>query len=373
MASLSKYLMYPFSLEARQTARRLARDIHALVELLDEPSNHYVVGAAEERVYEALTRHDVTTTVTGNELDFLVYPTARLIVEAIGHPRLREYQAEAESKAVNRHLNREREDFVTALARTSFDWAVESLGDITKRVRLPLLMRGFELKMRVEHFLEVAPSFHRDEWKLVNRLVDHGWVLVRLSELCRLMSGKFSQLILSSRTVVPALPARLAEAVQRIESELRGKIRTTEPIKITGQVMSAFPPCIAQIYADTTSGKNPSHEARFTLASFLLKIGMSEEEILGVFRPTRDFVASTAEYQVRHIASKAGGEGYTPPGCKKLQSNGFCPVYLGDAWDPLCEYVLHPLAFYQTRAWEVSTGVTDHSWYAKKKRKKQSF
>ena len=42
-----------------------------------------------------------------NERDVLIYPTARLIVEELGIPRLRALQAEAESKEANRQLGKE--------------------------------------------------------------------------------------------------------------------------------------------------------------------------------------------------------------------------------------------------------------------------
>jgi DNA primase large subunit len=173
----------------------------------------------------------------------------------------------------------------------------------------------------------------------------------------------------------PTLPARMIEAVQRIEAEFKGKIVRTEPIQITNQVTTAFPPCIAQIHEDSIQGKNLAHEARFALASFLLKIGMTEEEVKNVFKPAPDFMSSLAEYQVHHIARKSAGEGYTPPGCKKMQGNSLCPVYLGTIFDSLCEYVLHPLGFYRTRVWEMTrpNPITDHSWYSRKMRKKQNF
>jgi DNA primase large subunit len=82
-------------------------------------------------------------------------------------------------------------------------------------------------------------------------------------------------------------------------------------------------------------------------------------------------------YQVDHIASKRSTRseitGYTPTGCKKLQTNNLCPVYLGQTKDLLCEYVINPLAFYTTRVWELSRDppITNHSWYARSKEKKQ--
>jgi DNA primase large subunit len=376
-------LRYPFSVDARKSTqeltearrkeKKLSRDIDGLIDLLEDKTNSYLIEEAERRVLSALDQAEIVTVNTGSDTDVLVYSAARLIVEKIGDSRLKEYQAEAESKAVNRHLSKENENFIMDLCRSAFNWSVEAKGGISERAKLPLILRSYEFKIRFEDFLEIAPSFHSEEWKLINRHIDKGWVPIRRSELDRLISGKFKRLIQGSSLNVPTLPERLTEAVQRIETESRGKIKRTEPVQITTSIITAFPPCISQMHDDSLMGKNLSHEARFALAAFLLKIGMSQDDVLGSFKAAPDFARNLAEYQVRHIASKAAGEGYTPPGCKKMQGNSLCPVYLGTVKDPLCEYILHPLAFYQTRAWEISKGIDDHSWYAKKKKKRQNL
>jgi len=363
---------YPFSMESRHAAQSVARDIGILIDLVEASSGNYVIRAAENRVLAALDQNEITTVNTGNRTDLLIYQTARLIVEKIGEHRLKEYQAEAESKAVNKFLSNERDDFVLDMCASTFGWPVDIISRKGFKEDIPLYLRSFDIWMPFENFLEVAPRFHSNEWKLVNRYVEDGLVPVRKSELHRLMSEKFKVLILKSTLNVPILPSNLTQTIQRIESELRSKIKKTEPIKITSKTVNAFPPCISLMHEAALQGKNLSHEARFTLASFLLKIGMTQDEVLGVFKTAPDYVRGLAEYQVRHIASK-GGEGYTPPTCRKMQGNTLCPVYLGDANDPLCEYIVHPLGFYETRAWEISKGVRDHSWYARKRRKMQSF
>ncbi|TFG15054.1 hypothetical protein EU537_02100 [Candidatus Thorarchaeota archaeon] len=328
---------------------------------------------AANRVLAALDQEEIQTVNTNHEYDHLIYQTARIMTEKIGNPRLKMYQAEAESKMVNKHLRKEPADFVIRLASDSFDWGIKPIGEGTHKAKLPYHIRTFDLDIRFENYLEVAPSFHSAEWKLVNRHVKDGWLAIKQSELNRLISGKFKKLILDSSINIPSLPSNLTLQIQRIESELKSKIRSTRPIEITENMVSAFPPCMAQMHSDSVQGKNLSHEARFALAAFLLKIGMTEEEVLSVFQPAPDFGGGQlAKYQVHHIASK-GGEGYTPPSCQKMQGNTLCPVYLGAAFDPLCEYILHPLQFYQTRAWEISNDVENRSWYAEKKEKKQSF
>ena len=380
MSSNFQELKYSFSPGARKASQRYARDLGDLVNFLDKPENHYLVEAAEKRIYSALTHEEIDLPNMRDEREVLIYPTARLIVEEISNPRLRALQAEAESKAVNKYLADEDSQFVIDLCAASFNWSVESLGGINERVKLPIDLRSFELKMHFEDFLEVAPDFHAEEWKLINRFVEDGRVYIRRRELNRLISGKAKQIILDGHLDLPKMPRRLTEAVQRIEAEMKTRIRQVEPVKLTGQVVSAFPPCIQKMYDDSISGQvNLPHDARFALAAFLLRIGMSEDEVNNVFGHAPDRNTRLIEYQVDHIASKRSSRGdpedsgYVPTGCKKLQTNNLCPVYLGITFDPLCEYVMNPLAFYNTRVWEIANNVTSHSWYAQKRDKKQSF
>ncbi len=373
MVTRLQLLRYPFSLEARQASQRVARDLGALIKVVEEPNGNYVIREATNRVFAALNQEEITTVNTNDDRDFLIYTTSRMIVEKLEDNRLKQYQAEAESKSVNKHLGKEPDEFVLDMCRTTFNWDIELIGGRGSKSDLPHYLRSFDFFMPFVTFLEIAPRFHADEWKLVNRIVEDGKVPIRKSELHRLISEKFKVLILNSTLNVSTLPRNLSLAVQQIESELKVKLKRTEPIKFTEQTVTAFPPCISQMHATALEGKNLSHEARFTLAAFLLKIGMPESDVLGVFRAAPDFIANLAQYQVKHIASKSGGEGYTPPSCRKLQGNSLCPVYLGSTSDPLCEYISHPLAFYETRAWEMSKGIRDHSWYARKRKKIQNF
>lgn len=373
MSTRVQLLKYPFSADARQAAQRIARDIGDLIRVVEEPSAHYVIHEAQNRILLALEQKEIAPPSNTDDRSLLIYSTARLIVEKIGDNRLKQYQAEAESKAVNKNLGTEKDDFVYELCNRSFGWSVEPIGEGGYKSDLPMYLQSFDAWIPFVPFLEVAPRFHSDEWKLVNRYVEDGLVPIRNSELRRLMSEKFKTLILNSTMNVPTLPGNLTLAVERIESELRSKVKRTEPLKITETTVNAFPPCISSMHTDALQGKNLSHEARFTLAAFLLKIGMSQTEVLGAFKAAPDFIRGLAEYQVQHIASKSGGEGYTPPSCRKLRGNSLCPVYMGNVFDPLCEYILHPLAFYETRAWEISKNLQDHSWYAKKRRKVQNF
>lgn len=92
-------LRYPFSVEAREVSQRQARDVETLVTLLETRGNEYITEEAENRVIAALDQSDVPLVNNNDDRDLLIYPTSRILVEKIGDPRLKEYQAEAESNS----------------------------------------------------------------------------------------------------------------------------------------------------------------------------------------------------------------------------------------------------------------------------------
>lgn len=372
-------LKYPFSREAREASQKLARDLGDLVEFVSQPTNEYIVRAAEERIFDALTKSTIDYPSMNDERDVLIYPTSRLIVESIGNARLRALQAVAEEKAANKALSSENPKLTRHLCETAFGWTIESMGDLGERTRLPLHLRTFEFRIRFENFLEVAPMIRAPEWNLINRYLDRGWIPIRRSELVRLASGKVHQIIKGGKVEhLPSLSEPLAASVERLTAEMPSHLRKLEPLKFEEVVQSAFPPCMAVLYTKQSKGEeNLPHFARFALAAFLNRINLDRKEILEIFGQAPDSAGGIIEYQVNHISSKRTSDedetGYTPPNCAKMISQRLCPVDEGATFDPLCEYILNPLSFYTTRYWEESVNITNHSWYSRKREKKQTF
>lgn len=105
-----------------------------------------------------------------------------------------------------------------------------------------------------------------------------------------------------------------------------------------------FPPCIKEYISQMQDGVNLPHMARFTLVSFLHKIGMSNDDIIGLFKTAPDFRESLTTYQVNHVTGEISSTEYSPPKCNVLQSNHLC--YMGE--DPIChkDWLKHPLQYY---------------------------
>lgn len=107
-----------------------------------------------------------------------------------------------------------------------------------------------------------------------------------------------------------------------------------------------FPPCINAILDRNEQGINLYHDERLLLASFLLKIGLTVNDIVDIFSKQPDFSASITEYQARQIEL----EEYMPASCVKLLKDKLCKKSEDKYRHPLCfrdKPVKNPLNFYK--------------------------
>jgi len=111
------------------------------------------------------------------------------------------------------------------------------------------------------------------------------------------------------------------------------------PKMYTTQEEECYPPCISYLLKKAKDGLNLSHEERFTLATFLLNIGMPREKVIAVFSNQPDFDYEKTAYQVEHLSGVRGkGTFYSCPSCQTLRTWNICRSN--------CP-VNHPLAYYK--------------------------
>jgi len=121
----------------------------------------------------------------------------------------------------------------------------------------------------------------------------------------------------------------------RMETKFSGKLADEQ-----------LPPCIRALLSNALNGTNLPHSGRFALVSFLHTIGMGSEQILALFSQSPDFDESKSIYQIKHITGELNDtEGYTPPECHTMKSNGLCIE-----GDELCTRIKHPLNYYRLRS-----------------------
>lgn len=268
-------------------------------------------------------------------MEVMSYPYARMIVSLINDRFLTKRYALSESVRMNRLLGEESDQTVIGI---SVALGVNST------------LEGDRLKMHFGDYLKYSSRIKSQEWKLVNNEVHNGYVFLSHDKFSRALQNALQDRIESE------LPLKIPEEyipylkkdTERIRYLLESAKSRFEP-KFSGELVDEqLPPCIRQLLSDSLHGVNLPHSGRFALVSFLHTIGMDSEQILALFSQSPDFDESKSSYQIKHITGELNGtDGYTPPECHTMKSNGLCHEP-----DRLCENekMNHPLTYYRIKS-----------------------
>jgi len=185
------------------------------------------------------------------------------------------------------------------------------------------------------------------KWKLVNRKLDHGNVHIAKEEFARLLQETVRERIQDSLPLEAG--RKICESCTSYLDEIKvilDERKTEYGAGDFGAVESElFPPCIAHSIANTRAGVNLAHSMRFAMTSFLLKVGMTSDDIINMFNVSPDFDVEKTRYQIEHISGSSGTT-YIPPSCNTMKTYGNCY-----GADELCKRVNHPLNYYRRKLW----------------------
>ncbi len=96
----------------------------------------------------------------------------------------------------------------------------------------------------------------------------------------------------------------IVEWIKKLAAETIGQTQMYELPKVI--VQNSSPPCINELYNDAATAHHLSHIGRFTLTSFMVKIGMSPEAVNKMFKTFSDYNERLTRYQIEHIAGERG-------------------------------------------------------------------
>jgi len=324
---------YPFFEEARDEVERQADGFEDVV-------SDAVLERAEERVTLAVRRGETGDIASNARVELFSYPVARAVVSAVDeHPVTRRY-AWAESVTARERfredLNRDTSFGSVERARATFDEVVDEFG-----VRVRETEDGY--KMEVGDFLELASGMSDEEWKLVNRSVEDGWVRVERDDVLELSREAVRQ------RVADDLPLDVPDEVHELVSPaVEGVREVIAEADITTEIdrveETEFPPCMGTLLAEVRDGKHLEHHSRFAITSFLTNIGMETDEIIETYEVNPGFGEEMTRYQTDHIRGETGPTEYTCPSCSTMVTYGDCRNK-----DELCETISHPLGYYRRR------------------------
>jgi len=325
---------FPFLRESALFAEENSADIESLI---SSPNYEDARKRGLERVLSAVSQHEVSYVPLLQEYDRLMeilsYPYARMIVSCINDRFLTKRYALAEASRMNELLSEDRESEVAV---------AEELN-----VRSTLGADG-RMSMHFSDYLRFSHVMKAVEWKLINTELQNGFVHLSSDRFNRLLQNALQERIESELPLkVPdEFRKALKPHVDHVSVVLFETKRQLSPTGGEGMNPDYLPPCIKAILASAQNGVNLPHSARFALVSYLNALGLTYEQIIGLFAQSPDFDESKSSYQIKHITGEErGGEGYTPPECATMKTNGIC-------FDPdnLCAKINHPLSYYRIKS-----------------------
>jgi len=193
--------------------------------------------------------------------------------------------------------------------------------------------------MNISNYLLRATQFNETEWKLINRAVDNGFVYLDVDETVRLIRYEIYKLMYNKikNMNITKLPEQIRFHATLIKNKLIPAIKYTKNI-------SDLPPCIKKALELLNKNENLPHSARFMLATYMLSLGKSIDEVVSLFQNAPDYNEKITRYQVEHLAGKKGSQTkYSVPACSKLVNENLCYATID------CKGITNPIQFGRKR------------------------
>ena len=331
------YAKYPFTIEALGYIRTRNIDPTELA----NPEFLPILDRAVERIKQAVFSGKISHDLTLEDIDIIAYPTALMLISATGDDRTRRRYALAEAKRAYELLRTEPPEKLLQIATFTFNWNA-------RRVEQSIGESHFEFALHFKDYIRNSTRMRDLKWKLVNRVMSQGYVLIPREDFARLLEEEVQARVLEKTSDLEiVLPEKLARYVGPLVSNLKARSASLATDDMPRAIVpAAMPPCMKNLLSMLQTSKHISHMGRFAMAAFLLNIGTDEQDLLNMLKSFTDFDERLARYQVEHIAGKRGSRRkYTAPNCTTMQMHGLCVNP-----DEVCATIRHPLSYYRRKA-----------------------
>ena len=325
---------YPFLSEAGNYLKELDYSLDEF----DDPSKKRVIERAFERIIAALDGQ-VFKQLEDLDTEVVSFLIALIMVRALGMRNISKKYSLGEARRAEMFLEQDLKHENKEYVRSA----------VLKRIfndlfALNVAQEDSRFKVKVSEYLKRAAYFHDDHWKLVNRVVHNGYVYLQPDETVRLIRDELTMFIYEriNKMEIRQLP----DSIRRKVEELRSKVARYSEFR-RYMVTTKYPPCIQHILQELSRGENPPHSARFLLATYMLSIGRSIDEVSALFETAPDYNERVTRYQVEHLAGIRGSRTkYTCPSCEKAASQNLC--YRTEE----CNGIINPVQFGKRRVWK---------------------
>ncbi|MCL2685740.1 MAG: hypothetical protein FWE73_05025 [Candidatus Bathyarchaeota archaeon] len=322
---------YPFIAQAREF---IAKKELEFKDIVDAPA---VRKRAKQRILASFPDQPLLPPDKNMEVEIASYPTAIILASATEDSLLITRYALHEAKIIKRYLQSEKNPAIVSVIAKSFKWQIR-----TDTYGTWIHFANFLKNTSKGRLIQVS------KWKLGNRALDRGWVLVSSEELSRLLQEEVQERIETSlNNKVTALPPEIQADVDELKEEfLKVKSQLEEKFDIGPRAEEGeYPPCITALIDRAKSGAHLSHTERITMVTYLLHQGVSTDAIANLFSKVSDFNAEKTKYQIENLAGKTTGQPYVTYNCSTLRTHGVCL----NTTDPICRRIRNPLTYHKIK------------------------
>ena len=290
---------YPFSSKAKEYVGETQLQI-----------DYDVIQRAKRRLSSALSKGEIPKLELelpeSLEAELAAYAVARMMVSVIGSRFLISRYAVAESKRAMAYLK---------LKKGEEGLREQELGEISSQFGIALGKHGDDYSMCVVDYLQFTPK--AVEYKLINRKLKDGRVLLKRSEFIRVVSEAIKKAV---EETLPIDKSKIPGEVKKAAEEMKRELPKEEASSRVNLNEEDYPPCVKALLESLRLSENLPHNARFALSVYLLNTGKKVEEVMKVFSTAPDFDEKITRYQVEYANKK----GYTMPGCRAMEVYGLC-------------------------------------------------
>ena len=340
---------FPF---LKKSQDHIRKSFPPLDQLLKEKRGADLTDLAVRRINQALSSKKTIAAHFQHRDDEEIasYVLARIIVSCIGdkqlYDRLSRYEAERAYYFLNAETGSENDTGWNEHAVLDDDGNSRIANYLAAEFRIDLAKDRIPLA----DYVEIVAVLHEDRFKLINRRVEKGFVLIRKEELLELLRERIR--VILRRDLPYHVPKALCEQLAPVGDVIKKEYQQHMLEQFGAVEEDAFPPCMQALVKALTAGVNLTHAGRFSLTTFVHTIGMDVPAIAQLYARSPDFDPEKTMYQVEHITGRGGsGTEYTAPACAAMLTTGLC-VHK----DALCEKVNHPLSYYRSKKREMAKG-----------------
>ncbi len=325
----SELAKYPFLQEASSYIQESKFDFAEF----DRPEMIHIINRAVEKLENEL-KGKIYSNLDEYEIEIMTFLVSLLLIKSIGLEEVSKKCSLFEAMRVERFLST---DLSIERSSQKKKLLVQKIFQDLFDINIDVDSTSSICKLSIPDYLLRASQMYEQEWKLINRSVKDGYVYLDTDEAVRLIRNELSNLIYTriKNMKIYEVPIIIKSKADELRKKYSGRYVYRNQFKIL-----EYPPCIKHAMEIINKGENLPHSARFMLATYMLAIGKTEEEVIEIFKNSPDYNEKITRYQVEHLAGKKGSHiKYSVPSCDRLRSEDLCFAVKE------CESLINPIQF----------------------------